>query len=173
MGSYVGSQDFGLTLVEVWRGTAWSIQKSPNPKGATGSELSAVSCVSRAACVAVGTSADAALAERWNGTRWAVQSTPQAPPDLPSAFLAAVSCASATACTASGSVHRDLSGMSQGWILGWNGAGWHVEETPSPAGAGRTSFDGVSCTSDSGCTAVGYSFTAAGDQVTLAEAKGS
>jgi hypothetical protein len=170
VGSYVGSKDFGLTLVLVRRHGKWTIQKSPNPKGATGSVLSAVSCVSRLACVAVGTSADAALAERWNGTRWTVQRTPSAPPNLPSAYLAGVSCATARACTAAGYVLMDF-GTSEAWVLRWNGTRWRVEPTPSPAGAVRTSLEDVSCATASTCTAVGDYFTTVFDQVTLAEAR--
>src|SRR5207245_8482353 len=61
-----------VTLAEVWNGTSWSVQPTPNPSGALGSSLSAVSCASATACIAVGsyftsTSRDT-LAEVWNGT---------------------------------------------------------------------------------------------------------
>lgn len=43
-----------VTLAEWWNGTSWAIQTTPNPTGALGSELSAVSCSSASACIAVG-----------------------------------------------------------------------------------------------------------------------
>ncbi len=58
----------------------WAIQKTPSPKGATGSSypgsyLSGLACPSTSACTAVGyyyNTADVqiTLAEAWNGTAW-------------------------------------------------------------------------------------------------------
>jgi hypothetical protein len=45
------------TLAEVWNGTAWSIQDTPNP-AATSNALGAVSCVTAGPCVAVGSAPD-------------------------------------------------------------------------------------------------------------------
>jgi hypothetical protein len=45
------------TLAEVWNGTAWSIQDTPNP-AASNNELGAVSCVTAGPCVAVGSAPD-------------------------------------------------------------------------------------------------------------------
>src|SRR6202050_2727059 len=65
---------------ETWTGTEWTIQTTPNPTGATGSEMEAISCTSSTACTAVGhyttSSISSTLAERWNGTSWTVQTTP-------------------------------------------------------------------------------------------------
>jgi hypothetical protein len=38
----------------------------------------------------------------------------------------------------------------------WNGTSWKTQTTPNPAGAGYSQLNGVSCTSASACTAVGY-----------------
>ena len=48
------------TLAEHWDGFRWTVQTPPNPSGSSLSELSAVSCTSPRACVAVGLS--------WDGT---------------------------------------------------------------------------------------------------------
>ncbi len=56
VGSYVNSGGTTVTLAESWNGTAWSIQSTPNPTGATSSSLSSVSCISSSACTAVGKS---------------------------------------------------------------------------------------------------------------------
>ncbi len=52
------------TLVEHWNGSTWTIVPSPNPSGASNSQLASVSCV-RASCTAVGTSDGKSLVERW------------------------------------------------------------------------------------------------------------
>jgi hypothetical protein len=56
VGDWSASQ-FGFpssTLAEQWNGTAWSIQSTPNPTGATESALQALVCTAATACVAVG-----------------------------------------------------------------------------------------------------------------------
>ena len=42
------------TLAERWNGTAWEIQSTPNPAGATTSGLAGVSCISATICESVG-----------------------------------------------------------------------------------------------------------------------
>ena len=53
VGDYTNSTS-QLTLAEVWNGTAWTIQDTPNPVGATASELRGISCISASACTAAG-----------------------------------------------------------------------------------------------------------------------
>ncbi len=77
VGSYSPSSGPEQTLAERWNGTAWAIQPTPNPVGATFSSLIGASCTSGTSCSAVGTSADssgtrATLAESWNGTTWTI-----------------------------------------------------------------------------------------------------
>jgi hypothetical protein len=75
------------TLMESWKGTKWSVQKSPvTGKPDNGDGLLSVSCVTPAECVAVGYRFNPKtkpsrrlfrnLAEEWNGTTWRVQATP-------------------------------------------------------------------------------------------------
>jgi hypothetical protein len=70
-----------LALAERWNGKTWAIQPTPNPPrgnlpGAV-AYLTAVSCPSATACVAVGQSnAGALVAELWNGKTWAIQHLP-------------------------------------------------------------------------------------------------
>jgi hypothetical protein len=54
VGSYVNSTGTQVTLAEVWNGTSWTIQKTPNPTGGTGSRLLGVSCTAATTCVAAG-----------------------------------------------------------------------------------------------------------------------
>jgi hypothetical protein len=53
----VGNRSTGvgaLTLAEVWNGSAWKVQTTPNPPDTFIGELFAVSCASADACTAVG-----------------------------------------------------------------------------------------------------------------------
>ena len=47
-----------MTLAEVWDGSTWTVQSTPNPTGATSGSLYGVSCTSATACTAVGTDAN-------------------------------------------------------------------------------------------------------------------
>ncbi len=103
-----------MTLAETWNGTAWTIQTTPNPTGATESHLYAVSCSAATACTAVGwyyntSDAELTLAEAWNGTAWTIQTTPN-PTGTTGSQLEGVTCSTATACTAVG-FYDDSSGV--------------------------------------------------------------
>jgi hypothetical protein len=168
---YDFDNSIGVTLVEVRNGTSWSIKTSADSKGTVAeSALVSVSCTSASACMAVGAGAisvDYALAEAWNGTSWSIKATPS-PSGAQASFLAGVSCTSATACTAVGG-YSDSSGDLVTLAEAWNGTSWSIEATPNPSGAPTSVLDGVSCTSASACTAVGYYNDASGVEDTLAE----
>jgi hypothetical protein len=142
-------------VAERWNGRSWASQATTPV--ARGSELDGVSCVSATWCVAVGSSGpalNAPLAEVWNGTSWAVQPTPN-PANNPadeSARLSSVSCVSTVSCTAVGTDFT--SGHQLILAEGWNGTSWKIEPTPNVRGLGNVT--GVSCTSASVCTAVGW-----------------
>ena len=101
VGFSINSAGNDVPLAERWNGTSWKIQPVPNPAGATGTQLSGVSCSAANACTAVGTAPNATLAERWNGTSWRIQATPN-PPGAFFAQLSSVSCPTASTCTAVG-----------------------------------------------------------------------
>jgi hypothetical protein len=150
VGSYINRTGSQATLAERWDGTSWTIQTTPDPKGATGSSLSGVSCTSATACTAVGKYQTGngmwwTLAERWDGRTWRIQATPN--PGSGGA-LSGVSCTSATACTAVGYFNGDVALAER-----WDGTSWTIQITPKPSGA---SLDAVSCTSATACTAVGF-----------------
>jgi hypothetical protein len=109
------------------------------------------------------------LAERWNGTSWKIQPTPNPTGGAKSApkDLSGVSCTSATACTAVG--HYIL-GLSQYLTLAerWNGTTWTIQPTPNPNGQYSELF-GLSCTSATACTAVGYHDGGMGVSATFSE----
>ncbi len=155
VGSYQNGAGTTVTLAERWNGIRWSLRATPNPAGATASSLNGVSCALATACLAVGSYQNRSgttvpLAERWNGTRWLLQNPP-ATGDY--SVLGAVSCTSSTACIAVGG-----SSNSSGHDLlaeRWNGVSWSIQATPNPPGTNDSSFNAVSCTSSTACTAVG------------------
>jgi hypothetical protein len=103
-GGFPSSTD--SSLAEVWNGSSWSVQSTPNPTGATWSVLGGVSCISSLACTAVGnyvnsSGSEVTLAEIWSGSSWSVQSTPN-PSESTATAMSGVSCTSAVLCTAVG-----------------------------------------------------------------------
>jgi hypothetical protein len=162
VGSYYNASDVEATLVEVWNGTKWAAQSSPNPSAHLSSELLAVSCSSTASCDAVGTEPGAAspatVAEEWNGTKWAIElSAPTA-----TAGLSGVSCVSASDCIAVGD-YVNASSTEVTLAEAWNGTSWTVQQTPNPTGAAASDLTAVSCTSATSCTAVGWSHASSHD----------
>jgi hypothetical protein len=161
VGSYKSSSGTWLTLAEGWNGTSWTVQSSPNPTGATGSQLHGVSCSSSTLCTTVGSytnssKAEKTLAERWNGSSWSEQSTPN-PSGTSFAALQGVSCDTSSECTAVG--YFQLSPHIVTLAEHWNGSTWTEQTTPTPAGEGG--LNSVSCATTGVCTAAGdyYSST--------------
>jgi hypothetical protein len=141
-------------LIERWNGHHWSVQHVINAPSGTTYNLTAVSCRSASACLAVGGSASNfpghPLAWRWDGHQW---SNLHPPNHGEFAELLGVSCSSARSCTAVGHffVSRDQNAIAERW----NGAHWTVQTPPRPTAAGAAELTGVSCLSASHCTAVG------------------
>ncbi len=173
VGFYEDSSGTEVTLSETWNGTAWKIETTPNPAGATGSSLNAVSCSGASACTAVGNYGNSSgvgvtLAEVWNGTAWSIQTTPNATGAIGSS-LNAVSCSGASACTAAGD-YGSSSGYEVTLAEAWNGTAWKIETTPNPTGATGSYLYGESCSGAGACTAVGWYFNSSDVELTLAEA---
>ena len=122
-----------LTLTERWNGHIWQIVPAP------GGGLSAVSCLTPSACLAVGGS----LAESWDGKTWQVVS----PPGPAGLSLAGVTCTTVSHCVAVGNAGGAPVAET------WNGARWAQDQVPSPASGGGLS--GVSCAGAGHCLAVG------------------
>jgi hypothetical protein len=169
VGQYTAPGGAAAALAEVWDGTSWTTQPTPNTPGANDS-LDSVSCTSPSACTAVGDSAgffgpQTALAERWDGTSWTVQSTPN-PADSSFVYLRGVSCSTASACSAVG-FYTNSAGSQVTLAEVWDGTGWTIQSTPNPAGPSFVGLLGVSCSASSACNAVGL--TEMGPTLTLAE----
>jgi hypothetical protein len=153
---------------------SWLLQESINPSGVSKSVLSGVSCTTSEACTAVGyyksgSSGLSTLAERWNGTSWSQQSSPT--PKNTESRLLEVSCASSTTCMAVGLSVPSSGGSAVPLAEEWNGTKgeWSTKETPLPTGAIEGRLFGISCASETACTAVGEYGTSTGEAKTLGE----
>jgi hypothetical protein len=157
VGNYLSGATLPLALL--WNGKLGRVsvasQPMEVPPGATYTQMSGVSCTSVSACTAVGFYDDKTgihtLAERWDGSRWAIQ-----PSGTTNGGFNAVSCASATLCVAVG---RSGSGQL---AETWNGSSWTFSLGGTWSGATLDSLNGISCTADGGCIAVGYTQNASG-----------
>jgi len=161
------------TLAELWNGTRWSIQPTPNPAGAPGTALFGVSCTASTFCMAVGTSFDRSgfptglVAERWDGTRWQIQPVPT-PSGAAGSFFAGVSCTSPSFCTAAGAQTDSAGNPISTLAERWNGTDWSIQPTPNPPPGGVLAA--VSCTTPAACTAAGnVNATSNSGTTTLAE----
>jgi hypothetical protein len=167
VGSAVSRASGQVTIAERWNGSQWSLQATPPPASAflgdeQKSSLAGVSCGSRSACVAVGSTGwsagggsagKSALLERWDGHTWSIaQPQGTAVDDA----LNGVSCVSARFCVAVGVLTmNDTTGVSLPLFERWNGRRWARGTAPAPHGASLSVLDGVSCSSRDSCTAVG------------------
>ncbi len=162
VGRYLGSSsDDWMTLAEVWQGSAWTAQQTPQATGSIVDDLQGVSCISQSECTAVGyyingngigDSLGATLAEVWNGSAWTIEPTPN-PKGLDVADLESVSCASSTACTAVGYFDKN-NGNDKALAEVWNGSGWTLQPTVNPKTT-TSSMSGVACPAQSECFAAG------------------
>ena len=160
-----------VSLAERWNGKKWTLERTPNPTGATDSELQSVSCTSARACTAVGYDRNSAgrkstLAERRNDKKWTLEPTLN-PTEATYSELESVSCTGARACLAVGSYENTI-GQYVTLAERWNGKKWMIEPTPNPAKAVSFLYGSVVHLRQ-GCTAVGYYRRGAVKIVTFAE----
>jgi hypothetical protein len=146
------------TLAESWDGSSWQQQATPNPvtTASDTGELRGVKCVSGTFCMAVGQYMNSAgvmqtLAEKWNGTAWSIVPTPN-PAGAPTSQLNALACTTTANCIAVG-YYQNSGGTNLPLAMRWNGTSWALQSVLATTG-GR--LRGVSCTSASACTAVGF-----------------
>jgi hypothetical protein len=132
------------TFAETWNGVSWAPTPTPNPAPApTGDRLTAVSCTTPTACVAVGSGQNNVFAERWDGKRWSLHGNHRGAAATPHG----ISCNSRSRCEVVGE-----SGRPQAWL--WNGLRSAAQKPP---GLPTASLESVACPSASDCFAVGGS----------------
>jgi hypothetical protein len=154
----VGTVGYQTTLIEHYDGSSWTIVNSPNP--GSPSRLWGLTCVNASSCLAVGdyypngTNAQA-LIEQYNGTSWVVVAS-----NLGYAFFTDVSCLSVLDCWAVGassygSPYGPCAPSTTGCtVIEHNtGNGWVL--VPSPNIGSDPVLRSVTCSSASGCWAVG------------------
>jgi hypothetical protein len=172
VGGYYNGSNVGVTLAEDWNGTTWAPQATPNPTGATYSDLTGVACPSPTDCEAVGSYYNSSgvlvsLAEGLNATTWALQASPN--PTV-GGELTGVACPSPTDCEAVGFYPPAEPGGNLAPVAeGWNGTTWALQATPNPTDATGSNLNGVACPSSTDCEAVG-DYTNSSSQPTLVEA---
>jgi hypothetical protein len=137
---------------------SWEILSTPNPSGASDSNLYDVSCEpSPNVCTSVGKStisgADSPVAQRWNGISWSEQ-TAAKKSGATHTRLFGVDCPSETRCIAVGNYQNSEGGPATLGEL-WNEGKWNVQTTPVPPEASSSELVAVGCNSTATCEGVG------------------
>jgi hypothetical protein len=139
----------------------WSTQTTPNPSPPVdNNRFEGVSCPSSTVCVGVGSEGTfgKGFVERWNGSEWKLTNTV-------STQLKGISCPTTTYCIAI------AKNANNAWQMKWlEGLGaWEMvaKTPPTPSGGTEVKLNGVSCTAETACTAVG-SYMVGSEYKTLA-----
>lgn len=137
---------------------------APAPVGVQVNGLSAVTCVSDADCLAVGSHTSGPVADTlvaaWDGRAWSAVPTPSVGAGL-DGFLNGVTCVSASDCWAVGESETNDGSSASTLVEFWDGSGWSIVESPNPSGSQLSALTSVACPSASDCWAVGLSFPVA------------
>jgi hypothetical protein len=154
--SYPSDNPGGITLVESWDGTTWSVVSSPN--GGEPDSLSSVSCTSPTSCLAIGedyTGSWQALVESWNGSIWSIAPNPNITGYV-SFGISDISCTGSpiTNCLAVGD-GSSAKGVWDTLVESWDGSTWLNVSSPN-VGKDGNFLNGVSCFSPSDCVAAGF-----------------
>ena len=137
----VGATPGGLTLIEHWNGTSWSIVPSPNPAAGVPGDadvLTAISGTGPGDLWAAGWDNNAAtdtislLFEHWNGSTWTAATSPT--PLMSAQFATAITAVSPGNVWAVGT---DETRESQTLSAHWNGTAWSIVPTPNITHAGN------------------------------------
>jgi hypothetical protein len=153
----------------------WTMVDSPN--GSAVNDIVAVTCVSASDCWGVGRQRNGSiwqtLIEHWDGNSWNLIASPNTSTS-DNNFLYGVACTSASQCWAVGNHGVMNFGVAQPLIEQWDGTTWTIYSSPL---ANPVAEDGVlnsvTCTSASGCWAVGYQLSANVNQTFVQHWNGS
>ena len=152
----------GLTLIEHWNGTSWSIVPSPNPAAGIPGDtdvLTAISGTGPGNLWAAGWDNNEAnqtiqlLFEHWNGSTWTAVSSPT--PVRSAQFASGITAVSPDNVWAAGT---DETGNSKTLAAHWNGKAWSIVPTPDITSAGdvQNLLTGVSSDAAGDVWASGY-----------------
>lgn len=164
-GDYVSGSTPEAMLAQQWNGSTWSIQTVPPIAGSPQALLQGVSCASTTFCEAVGNHIDAEnnglpAAAQWNGAQWTAQNAPNPVPNVNQ--LNAVACPTASWCVAVGYYDSETAARpTLPLVKVWDGSSWTTQTVPAPP-AGGGDLEGVACSSQGTCEAVGQSFPSSG-----------
>jgi hypothetical protein len=161
-GGGVGATPAGLTLIEHWDGTTWSIVPSPNPaEGTPGDDdvLDAIAGTGPTDLWAVGSdvieedNTIQLLFEHWNGTTWTAVASP-----TPAGSFQFASSITAVAADDVWVVGSDKTDGSATLAAHWNGTTWSIVPTPDLTGHGDPQNDltGVSAAGANDVWASGF-----------------
>jgi hypothetical protein len=153
-----GSATPGADKTFTTSSTAWKIKETPNPAGASDSNLYDVSCEpSTSVCTSVGKSTisavDSPLVQRWNGTSWSEQTAAKKSGSTHNRLFG-VDCPSEIRCIAVGNYQNSEGGPATLGEL-WNESKWVVQTTPVPSEATSSELVAVGCNSTASCRAAG------------------
>ncbi|MFL5824083.1 MAG: hypothetical protein ACJ764_11655 [Solirubrobacteraceae bacterium] len=170
VGSYTGLQGRHRTLAERSTGRAWRVLRTPGRANPFGRSLSAVSCPSATACMAVGDYVNRkgysrTLAEWWDGSGWAATTTQNPGPFN---FMGGVTCVAETSCLAvgqDGGNQRSDTPLAESW----NGSTWSLADPVPASRQASGGLNAVACGPMTACIAVGDYARHSGDDLTLAE----
>jgi hypothetical protein len=147
-----------------WNGRSWK-KLAPISTGfpVTPESFSAVSCVSKHACIAVGYGLDGSkavgISETWNGSRWSLVSMPTPVSDAENVEPESVACVGASNCWAVGFYFTETAMEFIAYAEHWNGKRWTVGVLPRTSFSANASAESaladVSCPTAKNCTAVG------------------
>lgn len=133
----------------------WRIQPTPNPRNTGDNELTAISCTSASACIALGDGGvvgTRTIAEQWNGTSWRIQPTPD--PKGNGYLFNGVSCATPTVCYAVGELSEPGLFRPAPMMLRRGRRGWRALN-PAGINGENAALRGISCPTLRFCLAVG------------------
>jgi hypothetical protein len=166
VGSYEDTNGVQQSLIETYSSGAWSPSQAALPTNADatrGASLDAVSCPASGSCVAIGSYVDRdgnqqAFVDTLGHGAWApvLASLPPNAAADPDAQLHAISCATTNSCVAVGTYQSNDAAVERPPLIEvLSGSAWTPLEAALPPGAGSGDLNGVSCSADGSCVAVG------------------
>lgn len=187
VGDYIDNTDEQDPLVETLSGSAWTASSPTQPGNLDDAldadvQLAGLSCADIGSCAAFGYYVDSDGNQRrwfdvlsngsWTATEAPLPSDLDDADDSQSPLLNDLSCGAAGSCVAVGSYDNKFGGNS-GLIETLSNGKWTGQRAPLPTGgnatSGTTDLNSITCSSATGCEAVGSFVTGSHDRYGLIE----